>query len=94
VSPDGKRYAVVIKTELGQALMMILPGEHAGSGILLGVGKHILCQYLSDGRLVASFSDGSPLREPQPLYNEEMIEGLAVVPAELLRQSPLRKASR
>ncbi|MES2459940.1 MAG: hypothetical protein V4671_05095 [Armatimonadota bacterium] len=89
VSPDGKRYAAVIKTDAGQALMMVTPGEHAGSGALLGVGKRILCQFLNDGRLVASFSDGSPLQQPQPLYNEEMIEGLAVVHAEPLRQLPL-----
>jgi dipeptidyl aminopeptidase/acylaminoacyl peptidase len=88
VSPDGKRYAAVIKTDLGQALLMITPGEHAGSGTLLGVGKRILCQFLSDGRLVASFADGSPLQQPQPLYNEEMIQGQAVVSAEPLKQLP------
>jgi WD40 repeat protein len=89
VSPDGKRYAVVIKTEPGQALLMVTPGEHAGSGTLLGVGKKILCQFLSDGRLITSFTDGSPLQQPQPLYNEEMIEGLAVIQAEPLRYLPL-----
>jgi dipeptidyl aminopeptidase/acylaminoacyl peptidase len=89
ISPDGKRYAAVIKTDIGQALLMVTPGQHAGSGALLGVGKRILCQFLADGRLVASFSDGSPLQQPQPLYNEKMIEGMAVVQAEPFKHLPL-----
>ncbi len=81
VSPDGKRIAAVIKTDVGQALLLIMPGEHAGQGTLLGVGRRILCEFLADGRLVASFADGSPLRQPQPLYNADMIKRSLTVPA-------------
>ncbi|MBC8102545.1 MAG: PD40 domain-containing protein [Cytophagales bacterium] len=89
VSPDGNRIAAVIKTERGQALLLITPGQHAGQGTLLGVGSRIFCQFLADGRLVVSFEDGSPLAQAQIIYNKELIEGGGVVAAQPLNDLEL-----
>ena len=68
---------------------MVTRGEHAGQGTLLGVGRRILCEFLPDGRLVASFADGSPLRQAQPLYNQDMIAQSLTVPAKPINDLPL-----
>lgn len=79
-SPDGKQLAAVFQAEEGQVLVLVTLGDHHGEGIALGAADKIFCQYLKDGRLIATYVNGTPLQQPKIAYNAQTTQAGAIVP--------------
>jgi hypothetical protein len=71
-SPDGVRIAATLKTDHGAAL--VLYNSETKLCTLIGIGERIFSGFAADGKLIAFFDNGSPLREPQPLFNADSIK--------------------
>jgi dipeptidyl aminopeptidase/acylaminoacyl peptidase len=85
-SPDGVRIAATLKTDHGAAL--VLYNSETKLCTLIGIGERIFSGFAADGKLIAFFDNGSPLREPQPLFNADSIKAGMAAPATAIDMQP------
>jgi Tol biopolymer transport system component len=81
-SEDGTRYFAVLKLENGQALLMFAPDQ--GALIMLGIADKINVAYASNGKFVATFTDGAPFGKPHALVAPEFQKQFDENPALIL----------